>query len=156
MRYIGTLLTFCILSACSGGSSDQYGPECGAASSCAPPELTPAASIVGLWDSSVVGSEDSLNSYTQITESGGYNKFIYQQGDGGIGENCYLLTAGRIWRYTDSSRYEIESSDDPEFSLQRFDAYREGEVLRVVGDSDSVELWPEVLEFTVNELVLCQ
>lgn len=154
MKYVISAALTILISGCSGGSSDQYGPECGANSSCALPELLPAESIVGLWESSRETDGTSATSYTEITADGGFKVYNYQQTSNNSGENCHVLNENRIWRYTDSSRYEILSVN----SEQSVSAviYRQNESLFVTMDSEPEENWLSIVEFVTEDLLLCQ
>jgi len=156
MKYVLSVALATIVSGCSGGSSDQYGPECGANSSCPPPELFPAASIVGLWESTKEIEGAIANSYTEITAGGGFNVYNYQQASNGNGENCHVLSENKIWRYTDSSRYEILSVNSNSEQPASVVIYRQNESLNVTMGSEPEEIWLSIVEFVAQDLVLCQ
>lgn len=145
-----------LLSACSGGNSDQFGPECGSNSSCAPPEILPAESIIGLWNSSTDIESAMDIRYSEIKVNGEYIVYNYQQDEIGSGENCYIQSVGRIWRYSESSNYQLEFTDGQSSTQRPATIYRDGVNLYVALESHSEELWSEVQGESSSDFVLCQ
>ena len=91
---------------CSGGNNDSE-PECGANSSCAPPQLSPAERILGLWDRSGVLNAQQDILFTFIGADGEYTVYDFEQDDFGSGENCHSIDTGTIYRFSESSNYTI-------------------------------------------------
>ena len=146
-----------------GGDSTEFGPECGVSSSCDLPKLPPAESIAGLWDRSreLNGQTDTL--YTFIGANGDYLIYDYQQDDFGVGENCYEADNGRIWRVTNSSRYQIElttlvselTTDSPGTTTSTATIYFLNNNLSVTWEEGASETWTLLTGIARESLLLC-
>ena len=157
-RFIFTVSVMGGLYGC-GGDSTQFGPECGVNSSCDLPKLPPAESIVGLWDRSgeLNGQTDTL--YTFIGANGEYLVYDYQQDAFGTGDNCYKPRTGRIWRVTNSSRYQIElttpASDLSTDSAGTTTIYFLDNNLLVTAEEGASETWTPPTGLARESLLLC-
>ncbi len=156
------VIFFCVLflTGCSGGDNGSE-PECGANSSCPPPRLSPAVSIVGLWDRSGVRDELQEILFTFIGADGEYSVYDFEQDDFGSGENCHTRDTGTIYRITESSNYTLEfrtsESDALGISMSSGSIFREGENLNVRFPERGIEeIWTPVTELTTTDLILCE
>ena len=145
-----------LVSGCNGGSSDQFGPECGVNSACPAPELLPAESIIGLWDSSIEIDGMTETIYTDIRETGEFNEYNSQQDNIGTGENCHSMKSGRIWRYTNTSSYQIQFQQEQSTAPIAVTIFRRAEQLSVTIDAGPEMSWARVTEFVAGDIVSCQ
>ena len=160
MKHFSIVLTLftAYLSACSANLSDE-GPECGPNASCPPPNLLPAENILGLWDRSKVQSSGTDVSYTYIGRDGEFLSYDFQQDDFGTGENCHLLTPGRIWRNdaaTNTYSFDTEDTDVLGVTGAAITLLRQERNLFVVQANGLEETWVRLDGVLREDLVLCE
>ena len=149
-----------VMIGCSGGNNDSE-PECGANSSCAPPQLSPAERILGLWDRSGVLNAQQDILFTFIGADGEYTVYDFEQDDFGSGENCHSIDTGTIYRFSESSNYTIEfrttETDAEGVSVSTATLFLQGENLSVsFPESGIEETWTPVIELATDDLELCE
>jgi len=122
--------------------------------------LSPAESITGLWDRGGELHSEREELYTYIGEDGQFLVYDYTQDSVDARQNCYSLVSGRIWRYLESSRYQIEfSSEKPDpigFSENAVTIYLQGNNLYVRWESGVEESWLPLQGIAQQDLTLCE
>ena len=159
---LATAIISCVLllNGCSGGDNGSE-PECSVNSSCLPPRLAPAESVVGLWDRSRVRDEQQEILYTFIGADGEYSVYDFEQDDFGSGENCHTRDTGIIYRFTESSNYTLEfrtpETDALGLSISSGSIFLEGQNLNVRFPERGIEeIWTPINELATTDLILCE
>ena len=153
-----TTLMMVIFAACiSGCVSGDNGSECGDDASCPPPKFSPLESILGLWDASSEQNSGTDVIYAYIGNSGEFLTYDLQQDEFGTGENCHIISVGRIWRDSPTSDVHQFVFEDGETEIGRKGIILTSQVNGlIVQFGDLEEIWMPLDGVVREDLIRCE